>query len=33
MERFYNGKQYIVICEIENGLKRDITELLDFEIK
>ncbi len=28
-----NGKQYIVICEIENGAKRDITALLDFEIK
>jgi len=28
-----NGKQYIVICEIENGQKRDITALLDFEIK
>ena len=28
-----NGKQYIVICEIENGLKRNITALLDFEIK
>ncbi|MCI6457245.1 MAG: hypothetical protein MSA56_06045 [Clostridium sp.] len=28
-----NGKQYIVIREIENGAKRDITALLDFEIK